>query len=167
MSTRCTVTVHENPGDATLPPDRVGNGEQCSIYRHSDGYPDGEHGVPATMRAALAYAWPLPRFEADDFAAAMVAAWKAPGVPGDRYRTGGGNIRLLPHGVTPDAFAGDSEWHYSVWCDKGRIMCRVWEATFPEGYDGSRVWQAQKRVRVIATPKTARFPAAEPAQAAA
>lgn len=65
------------------------------IYRHSDGYPDGEHGVIATLNKALDYAWDLPRFEASDFSAAIVAAWKQPSKSFDGkniYR--GGNIYI-------------------------------------------------------------------------
>jgi hypothetical protein len=45
------------------------------VYKHNDGYPTGaaEH-----IARALPYAWPLPRFEAVDFAAAFVAANKTP-----------------------------------------------------------------------------------------
>ncbi len=43
------------------------------VYRHHDGYPSG---AAQHIRAALAYAWKLPRFEADEFAAAFVAANK-------------------------------------------------------------------------------------------
>lgn len=102
MSTRCTLTVH-------------GDGEAFSVYRHSDGYPDGEHGVLNTLKAALSYAWPLPRFEADDFAAAIVAAWKRPGYrpssSSPDYIAQGGNIRLM----TGDKDSvGDSEFHYDL-----------------------------------------------------
>jgi len=43
------------------------------VYKHHDGYPSG---AVQWIRAALDHAWPLPRFEADDFAAAFVAANK-------------------------------------------------------------------------------------------
>ena len=70
------------------------------IYRHSDGYPWGEHGVPATLAKAIPFAWELPRFEAMDFAAAIVRAWKE----------GGGNI-YFTKGHDNHA---DSEFQYTV-----------------------------------------------------
>jgi hypothetical protein len=40
-----------------------------TVYKHQDGYPSG---AAKAIEAALPYAWPLPRFEADEFAAAFV-----------------------------------------------------------------------------------------------
>jgi hypothetical protein len=40
-----------------------------TVYKHSDGYPSG---AAKAIEAALPFAWPLPRFEADEFAAAFV-----------------------------------------------------------------------------------------------
>ena len=57
-----------------------------AIYKHHDGYPQG---VQPMIEEALTLAWPLPRFEADEFAASFVAANK----------TGSGDVRL----VNPDA----------------------------------------------------------------
>jgi hypothetical protein len=90
MSTRaaCVVTVVE------------GN-EHFSVYRHCDGYPEGDHGVMATLAKALPYAWPLPRFEARDFAAAIIAAWKQPG---------GGNVYC----TTKAEHHGDLAYIYTV-----------------------------------------------------
>ena len=53
-----------------------------AIYKHWDGYPQG---VQEMVERALTLAWPLPRFEPDEFAAAFVAANK----------TGAGDVRLL------------------------------------------------------------------------
>jgi hypothetical protein len=47
--------------------------EIVTIYKHSDGYPDG---AVCWIAKALAIAWPPPRFEADESAAAFVAANK-------------------------------------------------------------------------------------------
>ena len=47
--------------------------EVVTVYKHSDGYPDG---AVCWITKALEHAWPLPRFEADEFAAAFVAANK-------------------------------------------------------------------------------------------
>lgn len=54
--------------------------EQFHVYKHHDGYPiNGTSGAVFWLKAALDYAWPLPRYEADDFAAAFVAANKSSG----------------------------------------------------------------------------------------
>lgn len=45
-----------------------------TVYKHMDGYPSG---AADAIEAALNFAWPLPRYEADDFAAAFVAANKS------------------------------------------------------------------------------------------
>ncbi len=91
MSTRCVITVIEGEGATE---------ERYSIYRHSDGYPESKHGVLADLELALPMAWPLPRFEACDFAAAIVATMK----------TGGGGIYL----TTSAAAHGDIEYHYEI-----------------------------------------------------
>lgn len=44
-----------------------------TVYKHHDGYPSG---AAQAIEAALPYAWPLPRFECDEFAAAFVRANK-------------------------------------------------------------------------------------------
>jgi hypothetical protein len=40
-----------------------------TVYKHSDGYP---RGAPEAIERAIPHAWKLPRFEADEFAAAFV-----------------------------------------------------------------------------------------------
>lgn len=47
--------------------------DTIAVYKHHDGYPSG---AVQWIEAAKAHAWPLPRFEANDFAAAFVAANK-------------------------------------------------------------------------------------------
>jgi hypothetical protein len=47
--------------------------EVVTIYKHHDGYPEG---AVCWITKALDYAWRLARFEADEFAAAFVAANK-------------------------------------------------------------------------------------------
>ncbi len=49
--------------------------ESFAVYVHTDGVP--ENIIPA-LQSAKQYAWPLPRFEAEDFAAAFIAAHKPP-----------------------------------------------------------------------------------------
>ncbi|SRR6266849_5804146 len=72
--------------------------KRVQVYRHWDGYPAG---VIPDLADALQYAWELPRFEADDFAAAIVRAWK---------QEGGGNIYIdgSPKGF--ELVHGDTEY---------------------------------------------------------
>lgn len=72
MSTRATLTVKD---------DR----DQFHIYRHHDGYPSGPHRVVHDLGLARRLAWDLPRFEAADFAAAILAVMKEG--PGSVYLT--------------------------------------------------------------------------------
>jgi len=78
--------------------------DRHSVFKHWDGYPSQACGFIA---AALALAWPLPRFEADEFAAAFVAANKK--YPGDIRLTNG-----------PDAH-GDLEYTYEIHCQDGQL----------------------------------------------
>ncbi len=53
------------------------------VYKHHDGY---ARGAAEALAKAIPFAWKLPRFEADDFAAAFVAGNKTKG-GGDVYLT--------------------------------------------------------------------------------
>lgn len=87
MSTRATITVADEH-------------ESFDLYQHHDGYPDGPHGLVRHIDMARRLAWDLPRFEAADFAAAIIAALK------DR----GGSTYL-----TKDAEAHDDRsFHYRI-----------------------------------------------------
>ena len=87
MGTRATITISDKD-------------ERFDIYRHYDGYPNGPHGVIHDIRAAIDRAWPQPRFEAGDFAAATVAQMKQ--CPGSVY-------------LTPEAKRhADRSFHYDV-----------------------------------------------------
>ena len=63
MSTRATITVADDH-------------DSFDLYQHHDGYPDGPHGMVRHIALAQRLAWDLPRFEAADFAAAVVAVLK-------------------------------------------------------------------------------------------
>jgi hypothetical protein len=95
-----------------------------SVYKHWDGYPKGACQFIANAREL---AWPLPRFEADEYAAAFVAANKQEA----------GNVRLTSG---PDAH-GDLEYAYEVRGAAGRIRVSVYKV----GYVGPRLRQAQLR----------------------
>ena len=79
MSTNALIHIVEESNTIDVPETTY------TIYKHWDGYPSG---VQSMIEDALKIAWPLPRFEADEFAASFVAANK----------TGSGDVRL----VNPD-----------------------------------------------------------------
>lgn len=104
MSTRCNIVVKDKY-------------HSIQLYRHCDGYPDSEHGVVENLKQALPLSWELPRMEASDFAAAIVAAWKEHGgniyIDGD-YRQGEtlhGDIEYV-YFIEPDEKAG--KWSLTV-----------------------------------------------------
>ncbi|MEM7213216.1 MAG: hypothetical protein AAF479_15240, partial [Pseudomonadota bacterium] len=72
MSTRATISVTDEHG-------------KFHIYQHHDGYPDGPFGIVRRLSDARRRAWDLHRFEAADFAAAVVATLKDCG--GSTYLT--------------------------------------------------------------------------------
>jgi hypothetical protein len=132
MSTRCAVTVKD---------DR----HTFHIYRHGDGYPDGPNGVPATLGQAIPFAWPLPRFEAMDFAAAIIRAWK---------ERGGGNIYFC---ADPDLH-GDLEWRYTVTFENGALQIEVFDV-----YEGAIAFKGSFEGAVAHfAPATAYTPGAAP-----
>jgi hypothetical protein len=87
--------------------------DRHSVYKHWDGYPSGACGF---ISKALKKAWPLPRFEADEFAAAFVAANKQES----------GDIRLTSG---PDAHS-DLEYTYEISCPDGQLHIRINEVNF-------------------------------------
>lgn len=100
MSTRSCITFKDEH-------------DEFSVYRHCDGYPDGEHGVLAAIKKAAPYAWELPRFEAGDYAAAFIRATKERG--GNVYVTGGRDSH------------GDLAYAYTVTCKNGQISVKTAE----------------------------------------
>tara|TARA_R100000278_G_scaffold30669_1_gene28283 strand:- start:612 stop:1013 length:402 start_codon:yes stop_codon:yes gene_type:complete len=73
--------------------------EEVAVYKHYDGYPQG---AADFIEEAKAYAWAFPRFEADEFAAAFVAANK------DRK---GGGVRLIRNYYKDrNELVDDHEW---------------------------------------------------------
>jgi len=97
------------------------------IYKHSDNYPEGPHGGIAAIEKAKPFAWPLPRFEADEFAAAFVAAHKIPAVDMDSPAVSrGGFIRCFPAGVdNPWEFSSDAAYWYMVSQFEGALWVTV------------------------------------------
>jgi hypothetical protein len=108
--------------------------ERCSynVYKHCDGYPSGA--AQALKTALTWFAWQLPRFEADEFAAAFctagkldwdynidgkeIALWAKERGPEAQSRPWhGGNVRLMPQGK-PTTVAcrncSDIEYRYEL-----------------------------------------------------
>jgi hypothetical protein len=80
------------------------------VYKHHDGYPTG---AAEFITKTTKYAWNLPRFEADEFAASFVAANKECA----------GGIRLTRG---PGAH-GDLEFRYEVRSAGGRLEITVFD----------------------------------------
>jgi hypothetical protein len=89
MSTRAVVTIKDES-------------DTFHIYTHGDGYPEYQ---VKRIADAVPFSWPLPRFEAMDFAAAFVRGSKE----------GGGNIYFTKgHEVH-----GDLEYRYEISAKQG------------------------------------------------
>lgn len=128
MSTRALYTFRSEDGS-----------EEFHVYKHHDGYPTG---AADAIVAALEFAWPLPRYEADEFAAAFVAANKSHWISEElrllrklenepdakaafdlRMQIGrarhygendGGGVRLMPSGTFDDVAPQDLEFRYVI-----------------------------------------------------
>lgn len=114
-----------------------------NVYKHHDGYPSGAAEI---ITDAIDYfAWTLPRFEADEFACAFIAAAKAQNVlgfatafgkgskrkkvqalesfPGGTYRSlVGGGVRLMPQGepaLVATNNCADIEYRYEIMMGTG------------------------------------------------
>lgn len=103
--------------------------EEVAAYKHYDGYPQG---AADFIEEAKAYAWELPRFEADEFAAAFVAANK------DRK---GGGVRLI-HNYYKDR---DELVDDHGWCDYYYVISKhnsrdLWVQVFESRYQGGKNW---------------------------
>ena len=101
---------------------------RIQISSHSDGCPES---VLPDIQKALPYAWKLPRFEADEFAAAIVAAWKQDlKAMKEKYGfkgTAGGGIYI---DGTPKGFEmihGDTEWVYVIAQTENGPVVRVYD----------------------------------------
>lgn len=84
-----------------------------NVYKHHDGYPEG---AVIAINNALPHAWPLPRFEADEFAAAFVAGNKG----------SGGDVRLLPSGSWRKVAPCDIEYRYEITLETGKLRVLGW-----------------------------------------
>jgi hypothetical protein len=91
MSTRGLYTFKDADGAYT-------------VFKHWDNYPisNSGYGAHRFIANALPFAWELPRFEADEFAASFIAANK---------KEGGGDLRLLPADATNGDALGVEFWY--------------------------------------------------------
>jgi hypothetical protein len=117
-----------------------GFGETYHIYKHHDGYPSG---AARWLGNALAYAWELPRYEPDDFAAAFVAGNKS----------GGGGIRIAKSRTS----ARDVEFGYTVYpleynkqsdfpqLNVGELMIDVVSTDYWDGKKEMLLWKGPLR----------------------
>jgi len=124
------------------------------VYKHHDGYPTG---AAIAIANAQPYAWPLGRFEADEFAAAFVAGNKSSYMreeleilrkleAGDdvelrdrlehvrRYgrQMQGGGVRLMHSGSVYAVAPGDIEWRYEITSKKGALHVTCYCTSFWE-----------------------------------
>lgn len=86
------------------------------VYKHWDGNPEN---ILRCIEEAKKFAWELPRFEADEFAAAFVGATKYPG---------GGDIRLT-HSYEDH---GDLEYRYEVREVDGELEVLIFTPVYHE-----------------------------------
>jgi hypothetical protein len=84
----------------------VGNSEEHHVYLHHDGYPSGAF---LAIQNAMSLAWPMPGFEANEFAAAFVAANK----------TAPGSVRL----ANTRHYASDTAYGYRIYQDAEAGLC--------------------------------------------
>ena len=121
MGTRAIYQFQDNDGD------------ECFVYKHYDNYPQG---AVHFIEEAKSMAWPFPRYEADEFAAAFVAANK---------NKAGGEVRLVSHHLKgADEILESHHWcdyHYIIHFDKTYkdLWVEVQESRYYK--DGSTKWK--------------------------
>ena len=106
MSTRACYTFKDDRGSV-------------HVYKHHDGYPyasdeNSEAGGLVWINEAKPFAWPLPRFEANEFAASFVRA----------HKTDNGGVRLINTKELWE-FSIDSEFWYHISCVDGQLYVSV------------------------------------------
>jgi hypothetical protein len=116
-----------------------------NVYKHHDGYPTGaaEH-----IAKALNFAWKLPRYESDEFAAAFIAANKVHWdykkewavdkdyLPGGQYSgfSSGGGVRLMPQGDPIEVATkncSDIEYRYVVYKKGDKLRVIAFRTSIP------------------------------------
>ena len=89
------------------------------VYKHWDGDP---RSILHCIECTKVFAWELPRFEADEFAAAFIAANKT---------KGGGDIRLT-HNYEDHS---DLEFRYEVRLSRMQLEVRVFTPVYDSNSD--------------------------------
>ena len=130
MSTRCNIHFCDPHDD-----------DPCAnIYRHSDGYPDGNSGVPADMErffdAVLEQCPSDTRFGDPEYLAAKFLVWSA--IDGaerqarmnEKFGDGDGSLKPLDFlSISPCVHDhGDIEYVYKVTCSGNERPEVTWEA---------------------------------------
>lgn len=98
--------------------DQGENSHKYHIFKHWDGYLEE---VYKLLKNALAYAWELPRFEADEFACAFITANK----------TGPADIRLC---ISTDQY-GDIQYRYEITCIEGKLFIIAYTSQLENPFD--------------------------------
>lgn len=104
MSTRCQIHFVHDTDEKRYP----------SIYRHSDGYPDGQHGVLASLERffkAVKTQTHDTRFGDPEYLAAKFVVWQS-----GEWVGSGGPLDFLSVGVA-NGLHGDEDYEYRVICD--------------------------------------------------
>jgi hypothetical protein len=127
----------------------LGEDGNHNVYKHHDGYASG---AARTLKMAIdLFAWPLPRYESDAFAAAFVAAgkfgswidnkedldrWYADYGPNGQYKKFGGNgggVRLMPQG-DPCAIAqkncSDIQYRYEIRMKRNKLHVKCFSGSW-------------------------------------
>jgi len=127
MGTRAVYTFFDGPDGPSYGP--------YHVYKHFDGYPAG---AVSALENALPYAWELPRYEADEFAAAFVAGNKP---------NNGGNIRLMapqtrdmPAAEAARAFAMDIEFRYEIRLIRDALHVTVFDVNYWERIEEKQIF---------------------------
>ena len=121
MGTRAIYQFQDNDGD------------ECYVYKHYDNYPQG---AVHFIEEAKSMAWPFPRYEADEFAAAFVAANK---------NKNGGEVRLISHHFKNEGEILDAhswcDYYYIIHFDKSlkTLWVEIQESFYQK--DGSIKWE--------------------------
>lgn len=109
-----------------------------NIYKHHDGYPSGAY---SAIASALPFTWKLPRFEADEFAAAFCR--------GTKLETKRGSVRVMPTGE-PDKIAkrncSDIEYRYEISTRNGALHVVARKVHYPWSAESAKDYPAVNRV---------------------
>ena len=111
--------------------DAADTSDDVYVYQHWTSSPED---IGEQLEGALAYAWPLPRYEHDDMAAAFVGHVKREGggvriVPRWNSITGCDFLYLVTHNSGDGVFSGDDHPTVTTYVFKGHTELdeEIWE----------------------------------------